>query len=377
MAVIGRESPRALISEMTAAADATGADAGRVARGGVYLRAIGNGRYRIRFQACVDAGGRLQLVADRTAQATSRTRGPSPGSDLRRATRRSSDSVGASLSATATTSTRRSISRRAGQQALQRAAHADAIRSLTAALELLQRLPDGPERIQRELRLQLAIGPVFIAVKGWGAPEMGRAFAGRASFAVLGDPPELFPALPALGRTHLVRGEMRAAKGWRTNYCSWPRGGRSATYCSGRTRKWRMVSFIAETYFCQRHARLRSPFMIASATRRAAISGSTSVLSPIVRVLDTMASRLRRAGSQNELMRRANWPKRCHILTVSLLRRVPCECSVFEREITSASRTCRAPDCALHRIWVSHVFGRRKICISVGRWRCRGAAQMG
>jgi predicted ATPase len=40
---------------------------------------------------------------------------------------------------------------RAGQQAMQRSAHADAISSLSAAIDLLQRLPDGPERIRREL----------------------------------------------------------------------------------------------------------------------------------------------------------------------------------------------------------------------------------
>jgi predicted ATPase len=103
---------------------------------------------------------------------------------------------------------------RAGQQALQRAAHADAIGSLTTALELLQSFPDGPERIQRELALQLTIGPAFIALKGWGAPEMGRAFArARELCARLGDPPELFPALAGLGNMHLARGEMRAGKG--------------------------------------------------------------------------------------------------------------------------------------------------------------------
>jgi predicted ATPase len=102
---------------------------------------------------------------------------------------------------------------RAGQQALQRAAHGDAIGSLTAALELLQSFPDGPERIRRELPLQLAIGPAFIALKGWGAPEMERAFArARELCRRLGDPPELFPALIGLASTHMVRGEMRAAK---------------------------------------------------------------------------------------------------------------------------------------------------------------------
>ena len=102
---------------------------------------------------------------------------------------------------------------RAGQQALQRAAHADAIGSLSTAIKLLQSFPDGPERIQRELPLQLAIGPAFIALKGWGAPEMGRAFArARELCARLGDPPEVFPALNGITATHMVRGEMRAAK---------------------------------------------------------------------------------------------------------------------------------------------------------------------
>src|ERR1700682_3331245 len=40
---------------------------------------------------------------------------------------------------------------RAGQQALKRSAYADAIRSLSASIDLLQKLPDGPERIRREL----------------------------------------------------------------------------------------------------------------------------------------------------------------------------------------------------------------------------------
>jgi len=40
---------------------------------------------------------------------------------------------------------------RAGQQAMQRLAYIDAIGSLNAATDLLQRLPDSPERIQREL----------------------------------------------------------------------------------------------------------------------------------------------------------------------------------------------------------------------------------
>src|SRR6202790_2984182 len=101
---------------------------------------------------------------------------------------------------------------RAGQQALQRSAHADAIGSLTAAIELLQRLPDSPERIQRELLLQLALGPALIAVKAWAAPEVERAYTrARVLCERLDDPPELFPVLWGLWVMHMVRGELRTA----------------------------------------------------------------------------------------------------------------------------------------------------------------------
>jgi predicted ATPase len=69
---------------------------------------------------------------------------------------------------------------RAGQQALQRSVHTDAINSLIVAIDLLQRLPDDPERIQRELLLQLVLGSAFIAVKGYAAPETERSFYPRA-----------------------------------------------------------------------------------------------------------------------------------------------------------------------------------------------------
>jgi len=101
---------------------------------------------------------------------------------------------------------------RAGQQAMQRSAYAEAISGLNTAMGLLQRLPDSPERIQRELLLQLALGPAFIAAKGWAAPEVERAFTrARELCERLGDPPELFPTLFGLWVMRLVRGELRTA----------------------------------------------------------------------------------------------------------------------------------------------------------------------
>ncbi len=101
---------------------------------------------------------------------------------------------------------------RAGQQALQRSAYDDAINGLTAAIGLLQRLPDSPGRIQRELLLQLAMGPALVAVKGRAAPEVERAYTrARELCERLGDPPELFPALFGLWFMYFLRAELRRA----------------------------------------------------------------------------------------------------------------------------------------------------------------------
>ncbi len=101
---------------------------------------------------------------------------------------------------------------RAGQQALQRSGYTDAISSLNVAIDLVQRCPDDPERIQRELLLQLVLGPALIAVKGWAASEVEQAYThARELCERLGDPPELFPALFGLWVVYLLRGELRTA----------------------------------------------------------------------------------------------------------------------------------------------------------------------
>jgi predicted ATPase len=101
---------------------------------------------------------------------------------------------------------------RAGQQALQRSAYADALSNLGAAINLLQKLPDSPERTQREVLLQLAVGPASMAVKGLAAPDTERAYTrARELSERLGDHPGLFHALLGLRVTLLLRGELRKA----------------------------------------------------------------------------------------------------------------------------------------------------------------------
>jgi predicted ATPase len=101
---------------------------------------------------------------------------------------------------------------RAGHQAFQRSAYADAISSLRAGTDLLQKLPESPERIQQELDLLLVIGPALLGVRGVAsqASEAEAAYSrARELCERLGDPPELFPALWGLWLIHLLRGELR------------------------------------------------------------------------------------------------------------------------------------------------------------------------
>jgi len=98
---------------------------------------------------------------------------------------------------------------RVGQQALQRSAHSDAIGNLTSAIDLLQKLPDSPERTERELSLQLALTPALTALEGYAAPEVERAFTrARELCERLGDPPKLFTVTHGLHAVYYLRGDL-------------------------------------------------------------------------------------------------------------------------------------------------------------------------
>ena len=100
----------------------------------------------------------------------------------------------------------------AAQQAMERSANTEATNHLTAAVHLLNTLPDTPQRDRQELALQTMLGPVLIATKGNGAPEVGAAYTralqlGRQS----GEDARLFPVLFGLRSFHLIRGELQPA----------------------------------------------------------------------------------------------------------------------------------------------------------------------
>ena len=98
----------------------------------------------------------------------------------------------------------------AGQRALQRSANVEAIEHLTRGLDLLKTLPESPEHAQRELDLQVALGPALMAVKGQGAPDVAHAYArARELCQQLGDTPQLFAVLRGLVPYYLTRGQVQ------------------------------------------------------------------------------------------------------------------------------------------------------------------------
>jgi predicted ATPase len=101
----------------------------------------------------------------------------------------------------------------AGQNAIQRSAHVEAISHLRQGLALLETLPETPECVQREVELLIAIGASLLATKGYGAPEVGQTYL-RAQHLCehLEAPYQLFPVLRGLWNYYLVRAEFRMAQ---------------------------------------------------------------------------------------------------------------------------------------------------------------------
>jgi class 3 adenylate cyclase/tetratricopeptide (TPR) repeat protein len=102
--------------------------------------------------------------------------------------------------------------KRAGEMAVARSANIEAIDHLENALRVLRLLPETPDRAGREIGLQILLGVARMAVQGYAAPDVQRAY-GRAHELCrqLGDTPQLFPVLRGLYVYHLLRGELPEA----------------------------------------------------------------------------------------------------------------------------------------------------------------------
>jgi class 3 adenylate cyclase/tetratricopeptide (TPR) repeat protein len=97
---------------------------------------------------------------------------------------------------------------RAGDRAIAISAHDEALTHLHHALELIDQLPDGPERDLLEIDAQVKLGVPLTARFGYAAPEAERAYArARELSNRTGDAAPAYPPIYGLFRTRLLAGD--------------------------------------------------------------------------------------------------------------------------------------------------------------------------
>jgi TOMM system kinase/cyclase fusion protein len=100
----------------------------------------------------------------------------------------------------------------AGEQAVQRSAHAEAINHFKNGQELLQQLPDTLARTQQELALCTNLGVALVALKGQGDDEVESVFIrARELCQQVGETLQLLPILWGLFRFYFARAEYAIA----------------------------------------------------------------------------------------------------------------------------------------------------------------------
>jgi class 3 adenylate cyclase/tetratricopeptide (TPR) repeat protein len=102
---------------------------------------------------------------------------------------------------------------KAGQRAIERSAHVEAIAHLTKGLEALKALPDTPQRAQHELTLHLALGAPLQATRGYAAPERRQAYTKAWELCQqVGETSQRFPVLFGLWQCYALGAEWQAAR---------------------------------------------------------------------------------------------------------------------------------------------------------------------
>jgi class 3 adenylate cyclase/tetratricopeptide (TPR) repeat protein len=102
---------------------------------------------------------------------------------------------------------------RAGAAAASKSANLEAIDQFCRGLALVEALPEMRERAERELDLQMALGPALVATKSYSHPDIGRAYARAWELCrQLEDRSRGFTALRGLYLQHLALLEMEKAQ---------------------------------------------------------------------------------------------------------------------------------------------------------------------
>ena len=101
---------------------------------------------------------------------------------------------------------------KAGQSAIQRSAHVEAIAHLRQGLALLETLSETPQRLQREVDMLIALGASLIATKGYAASEVEHTYL-RAHHLCqhLENPQQRLPVLRGLWIYYCARPALQTA----------------------------------------------------------------------------------------------------------------------------------------------------------------------
>jgi hypothetical protein len=92
-------------------------------------------------------------------------------------------------------------------------ANQEAVGLARRGLELLEALPETPERARQELALQIVLGPALIATRGWTASEVASTYTrAQALCRQVGETPQLFPVLWGLWFFNMTTGESQKAR---------------------------------------------------------------------------------------------------------------------------------------------------------------------
>ena len=156
---------------------------------------------------------RLSVTAPEHAATVSPAHGAGGGRALSRPRRDPARAAGAALHGGGPERPGHSYWQQAGERALQRSAHVEAIAHLSRGLGLLETLPPTPERTQQAIVLYSALGGALMATRGYAAPEVEQAY--RQAYQLCqqaGDPGPLFPVLAGLALFYTVRAEHQTAR---------------------------------------------------------------------------------------------------------------------------------------------------------------------
>ena len=113
---------------------------------------------------------------------------------------------------------------RAAAKALRRSANQEAIGHLRRALDAIGNIADEAERTRVEVELRVALGAAYMAMRGFGAPEVLEAYSrAEALCERLGERVDIFPAIWGQWMFRTGRSEIDAPGGFAGGCWPWPR----------------------------------------------------------------------------------------------------------------------------------------------------------